>query len=143
MSDGSNTKCVGLSDSATKRSTKSPDIHIFLVTIKCNSDIFTSRKHLLSIMAQLKRGIKGDWGEPTIELDELFRLHIHVMVYVKSVPYFKKWTKKWSPIICHFQKVDSPPQAIRYIRKHKGHEQYIQDEYEVVSFCHFNKLFKD
>lgn len=143
MSDGSNTKCVGLSDSATIRSTKSPSIHIYMVTIKCNTDCFTSIRHLKEILEHLKRGIKGDWGEPAIELDELFRLHIHVLVYLKKAPYFKKWVKKWSPIICHFQKIESPQGATRYIRKHKGTEEYVQQEYEVVSFCHFNKLFKN
>lgn len=138
-----NAKRAFLESSPTNRRTNKPKGYIFMVTIKSHADVFRRKRQLEDCLTVLKERVKGgDWSTPSYELDSLFRLHMHILCYVNKKPYFKKICKDtvWQ---IHFQEIDNPMGAMNYMMKSRGYDPQVQEEYELISYCHFHKLFSD
>ncbi len=117
--------------------------HYYLVTIKCVSIKYTSRKDIdlvyTDVIKKLSR-YQGDWSDNVgYELDCLNRLHLHTYVVFNKTPWFKGVTKKnWTIHFQSFPKSDVD-NVIRYIKKESQHGDAVQQR-EVESYYYNNPL---
>lgn len=120
--------------------------YLFMVTIKRNAKAFTSNFSLQTVFQELREKVKGgDWSSIyCIEPDVHYRNHIHVLLRIARVPFFKSLKVKGWHI--HFKEFKNTHanflRGIAYIMKHRGHEIEKREEYQIVSFCHYHNICK-
>lgn len=116
----------------------------YLVTIKHNKKLFTSRKDIRDVYLGLVKQVKnGDWIDRTaFELDECGRLHLHTLVLINGKsPYFKALMRKnWH---IHFKRIRSQDvnRVHSYINKN-SHNIYTDEQMEWESLASFHSLFR-
>lgn len=121
--------------------------YLFMVTIKQNAKSFTPNLTLEKVYKDLREKIPGgDWSSIyCIELDKHFRNHIHVLLKTPRKPYFKSLKKEGWHI--HFKEMKNTKadylRGLAYIMKHRGHIDYVREEYQMVSYCHYHQIFAE
>lgn len=121
--------------------------NMYLLTIKCNTNIYMHRLAFLHMLGGVCA--KDKWGielssHYCFELDSLGRLHYHILVTFQRTPMFSVFqVKGWN---IHFQRISSWDKGIAYIHKNCEsctNENHIAqwDQREAISYYKFNYGF--
>lgn len=100
----------------------------YLITIKCNHKVYTSRMDIITVYSRLLRklGTYELFDNKAWELDGDRRWHYHFMVALPRPPYYKGLGRKnWH---IHFQEIpkDDIKNTIQYLRKINQNKYYLE-----------------
>lgn len=118
----------------------------YLVTCKYSKVTFHSVGKYLSLFDRLKNSIPtGDFGEPRFELDSKSVIHMHFLLSVEKIPYFKKFKGFETGCVIHFQYIkDNINRVLDYINKDVRYNdpKETAELLNMTSYCSFKNLFK-
>lgn len=113
----------------------------YFITIKNINFKYTSLSEIMDISKQLKL-MGGSWSSHyCIELDSLFRLHMHTMVSFAKTPWFKRFKiKNWIIHFCKIKDMSNLDRIYNYMNKENTNI-YEYEQADIISYSHFNNMF--